>query len=303
MDRNSPYFKQVQLLVRMLPHIAEESCFALKGGTAINLFVHDLPRLSVDIDLAYLPIESREVSLKNIRAALGRIAEKIEKNLPGYRVQQPSQDSDSLRMLINHDGATIKIELSPVLRGSVYPPVEMTVTEPVEETFGFASMQVLDLADLYGGKICAALDRQHPRDLFDIKLLLENEGIDERMRKAFLVYLISHNRPMNELLNPNWQSIDALYANEFVSMTTQTVTAEELLAAGQQLIEQLLSQLTEDEKRFLLSFKSLAPDWAQLGLDGVEALPAVKWKLLNLEKMPKAKHQHVLEKLQHVLEA
>lgn len=303
MDRNSPYFKQVQLLVRMLPHIAEEYCFALKGGTAINLFVRDLPRLSVDIDLAYLPVESREESLENIRAALQRIADNIKTHLPNCTVQQPSQDSDSLRMLVAQDNASIKVELSPVLRGSVYPPVEMTVTESVEESFGFASMQVLDLADLYGGKICAALDRQHPRDLFDIKLLLENEGIDERMRKAFLVYLISHNRPMNELLNPNWQSIDALYANEFASMTTQPVDTEALLAAGQQLIGQLLSELTNDEKRFLLSFKSLEPDWALLGLDGVQDLPAVKWKLLNLEKMPKAKHRHAIEKLQHVLEA
>lgn len=303
MDRNSPYFKQVQLLVRMLPHIAEEHCFALKGGTAINLFVRDLPRLSVDIDLAYLPVEGRDESLDNIRAALKRIADKIKTHLPGCTAQQPSQDSDSLRMLVGQDGASIKIELSPVLRGSVYPPVEMTVTESVEDTFGFASMKVLDLADLYGGKICAALDRQHPRDLFDIKLLLENEGIDEKMRKAFLIYLISHNRPMNELLNPNWQGIDALYANEFASMTTQKVDTEELVAAGQRLIEQLLSQLTKDEKRFLFSFKSLEPDWVLLGLDGVKDLPAVKWKLLNLEKMPKVKHRQALEKLQYVLGA
>ena len=65
--------RQVALLVRTLPVVAEETCFALKGGTAINLFVRDLPRLSVDIDLTYLPVTSREASLADIGAALGRI--------------------------------------------------------------------------------------------------------------------------------------------------------------------------------------------------------------------------------------
>ena len=60
MDRTSVYYKQVQLLVQLLPLVAEEDCFALKGGTAINLFVCDLPRLSVDIDLVYLPMNNRD---------------------------------------------------------------------------------------------------------------------------------------------------------------------------------------------------------------------------------------------------
>ena len=65
---------QVALLVRILPYVGTEACFALKGGTAINLFVRDLPRLSVDIDLVYLPIEDRETSLIGIRSALSRMA-------------------------------------------------------------------------------------------------------------------------------------------------------------------------------------------------------------------------------------
>ncbi len=75
MDRNSPYFKQAELLVRVLHNIARETCFALKGGTAINLFVRNLPRLSVDIDLVYLPIEDRTTSLTGIDSALNRIAD------------------------------------------------------------------------------------------------------------------------------------------------------------------------------------------------------------------------------------
>lgn len=67
------YRKQVALLVRVLPAVAAERCFALKGGTAINLFVRDLPRLSVDIDMTYVPVQSRAESLSAIDAAMKRI--------------------------------------------------------------------------------------------------------------------------------------------------------------------------------------------------------------------------------------
>ena len=74
------YIKQVALLVKCLPIIATEECFAIKGGTAINLFFMNLPRLSVDIDLVYLPIESRDTTYQNINQALERISTKTSKN-------------------------------------------------------------------------------------------------------------------------------------------------------------------------------------------------------------------------------
>jgi len=60
------YRAQVDLLLQTIPFIAEENIFALHGGTAINLFVRDMPRLSVDIDLTYLPIDNRKKALSNI---------------------------------------------------------------------------------------------------------------------------------------------------------------------------------------------------------------------------------------------
>ena len=65
-DANNIYRKQVQLLVRVLPLVDTEKCFALKGGTAINLFYRALPRLSVDIDLLYIPMEERELELNQL---------------------------------------------------------------------------------------------------------------------------------------------------------------------------------------------------------------------------------------------
>jgi len=162
-------------------------------------------------------------------------------------------------------------------------------------------MQTLSFADLYGSKICAALDRQHPRDLFDVHLLLKNEGITEKIRKAFIVYLISHPRPIVELLNPNLQNIYDVYHQEFRGMIFEQISLNELIQTQKLLFQKIKDVLTKDEKEFLIAFKSLDPQWNLLGLEDVAKLPAVKWKLINLEKMSKTKHQKALEKLRYYL--
>ncbi len=301
MDRNSIYYRQVRLLVRLLPTVKTESCFALKGGTAINLFVRDLPRLSVDIDLVYLPLDDRDTALQNVRAALSRIAQKIKQAIPDSDVISAHEDTDALRIFVTQGDARIKIELSPVLRGSVFSPVIMDIKPSVEQEFGYAEMPVLALSDLYAGKLCAALDRQHPRDLFDVKLLLENEGISEELRKTFLVYLISHNRPIAELIAPVRKNIRHIFEGEFSNMSTLQVTLVQLEETREQFIKVLRAGLTEQEKAFLLSFKAYQPDWTLLGLDGIEQLPAVRWKLLNLQKMPQDKHAKALQALEDAL--
>lgn len=302
MDSNNPYYRQVQFLIQLLPLVGEEACFALKGGTAINLFVRDLPRLSVDIDLVYLPTHDRAQALEQIKTALTRIAQRIQSVFPSAHIAETFLDkSDALRLIIAHRGVQIKIELSPVLRGTVYEPEIRSVTSNVEAQFGYADMAVVSLADLYAGKLCAALDRQHPRDLYDVKLLLENEGITEEIRKAFLVYLISHPRPIAEILNPTLKEMQSVYEGEFVAMTQQPVALGALIEARKNMIELVNHTITESEKLFLISFKNKVPDWSLLGLNGVSELPAVRWKLMNLHKMPTDKHQQALQQLTAVL--
>lgn len=303
MNSDTIYSRQVQLLVQLLPLIDTEKCFALKGGTAINLFYRDLPRLSVDIDLLYIPMDEREVALPTIRAALSRISALIAERIRGAQVQNTHQQSDALRLIVQQGEVRIKIELSPVIRGTVFPEERREVSEEVERTFGYAEMQVASLPDVYAGKLCAALDRQHPRDLFDVKFLLENEGLTEDLRKTFLVFLISHQRPMTELLAPHRKDIRAVYETEFRYMAKIEVPVEQLEAAREQLIEQIHNGLTEEEKRFLLSFKARRPDWTLLGIDGqlVSSLPSVRWKLQNLERMQGEKHGQALKKLEQVL--
>jgi predicted nucleotidyltransferase component of viral defense system len=207
------FSEQVRLLVSLLPHIAKQECFALKGGTAINLFLRDMPRLSVDIDLTYLPVADRSSSLAAIDTALSKIATDIERVVPGCKVQALSLKgtSNRIKLLAMRGDTAVKVEVTPVLRGCLYPPQKLDVVGRVRDSFGYARVQVLAFEDLYAGKICAALDRQHPRDLFDVQILLAEEGISSALKDAFLVYLLGHNRPMVELIDPVLQNIEAAY--------------------------------------------------------------------------------------------
>lgn len=304
MDKRHQYYNQVTLLLQLIPYVAEHECFALKGGTAINLFVRNFPRLSVDIDLVFLPMIERQDALHEIRKSLSELGVSIRSGIPGARVVESFKEKqDALRLTVNKDGYQIKIELSPVLRGTVYEPVVIPVSESVEEEFGFAEMQVSHFADLYAGKICAALDRQHPRDLFDVKVLLDNEGLTDSLRKALLVYIISHNRPIAELLRPNFKDISGLYEGEFQSMAQEDVSLLELETTRERLVGLVHSSLTERERRFLMTFKRRSPDWALLGLEGIEHLPAVRWKIQNLSKMSKSDHTEAVRNLEHILQS
>ncbi len=296
------YQRQVGLLLRMLPFVAEETSFALKGGTAINLFVRDLPRLSVDIDLTYLPVSSRQQSLAAIDAAMTRLADQIRTGLPGaYITASRLHDTGTItKLFVDHDHIRVKVEITPVLRGCVYDPVPMSVSRNVEDNFGFAEMLVVSFADLYAGKIVAALDRQHPRDLFDVRDLLANEGISPELRAAFVVYLLSHNRPMAEVLAPTLKDISAEFTHSFEGMTSQPVSLDELLTARDRMIAHVVGDMPGDHREFLISFNRGAPDWDLLDLPNVRQLPAVKWRQLNLNKLSKKGREAEAEHLQRV---
>jgi predicted nucleotidyltransferase component of viral defense system len=298
------YTRQAKLLVRAIPEIAHEEAFALKGGTAINLFVRDLPRLSVDIDLVYLPIADRDESLAAIREAFSRIATSLRKRLSAKVAEQNS--GDGAKLIVRSANTQIKIEISPVLRGTVFKPELRSVSPSVEDRFGYAEMKVVALPDLYAGKIAAALDRQHPRDLFDILHLYANEGITDDIFSAFLIYLISHNRPPNELLAPHMLDLAPQYSGEFAGMTVEPVPFEALREARDRLLVEIQVRVRKAApSAFLRSFFALEPDWSLLKLPSdVARLPAAQWKLQNLERLraeQPQKFKEQLEKLGEVL--
>lgn len=295
------YRKQVALLVRTVPLVAAETCFALKGGTAINLFLRDMPRLSVDIDLTYVPVADRASSLKEIDAAMKRIADAITRGLPGARVSAPTGEKGITKLIVRAYDAQIKVEVTPVLRGCVYEPAVRSVSARVEEEFGFAEMPVVSFSDLYAGKIVAALDRQHPRDLFDVRDLLSHEGIDDTLRKAFIVYLLSHHRPMAEVLAPARLDISAEYKRGFEGMMDTPVTLDELLQAREALIGEIVGKMPDRHRRFLISVKRSEPEWALLDLPGAKDLPAVRWKLENFATLSADKRAQLLAGLTEAL--
>ncbi|WP_299528804.1 nucleotidyl transferase AbiEii/AbiGii toxin family protein [uncultured Lutibacter sp.] len=280
----SSYKHQVSLLLQVLPEVAKESCFALHGGTAINLFIREMPRLSVDIDLTYIPIEDRSTSLKNIIDALGTIKTNIERVVPKVKI---TLKQEILKLQVTTAKAQIKIEVNQINRGIFGEVIKLPLCEKAQEEFdAFCAISLVSLGQLYGGKICAALDRQHPRDFFDVKFLLQNEGFTDDIKKGFMLCLLSSNRPLNEMLQPNLIDQQEAMVNQFEGMSSENFTYKDFENSRVELIDTIHQNLTVKDKEFLLSFNNLAPDWS---IYDFERFPAVQWKLQNLKTL-KAKN-------------
>lgn len=302
--KDTIYYKQVELLLRCLPEVGRESCFALKGGTALNLFVRDFPRLSVDIDLAYLPREQWSQAIINVESALKRISGHIKKSVKGSQIHE-SKNADTKRiekLFVTLDSARIKIEPSPVIRGSVFDCQEMDLVTKASQMFEQeVSTTVLSFEDLYGGKLVAALDRQHPRDLFDTKLLLENEGLTEQIRSAFIVYLASHSRPIHEVVSPTLLDKKDEFEKEFIGMTTVSFSYKDFKDTRSELINKIGNDLTSDERQFLVSIQEGNPDWSKIKISDISELPAIKWKLQNVGQMKNNKREQAVNELKKKL--
>lgn len=303
MDNKSPYFKQVELLVRILPLVGEHPCFALKGGTAINLFHRNMPRLSVDIDLVYVPIGKRKQSLEEMTRNLKSIGNSIIARIPDAKIQysQLNRTEYVNRLIVEAGRAVVKVELSPVLRGTVYEPTVMRINRTAEDAFGFSEVPVVSFEDLFAGKMMAALDRQHPRDLFDIKGLFEHEGISTKLKEAFIVYLISHNRRIVEILDPSLLDIKQTYETDFVGMTTNPIELADLLEARSELIRIVNAMIDERDKKFLVDFKEGHPDWSYFSVPYIKNLPAVQWKMHNLDQVDTLERQRMVDRLREHL--
>lgn len=278
--RNQGYRNQVRLLLYILPEVAKEHCFALHGGTAINLFIRDMPRLSVDIDLTYLPIEERNSSLLHINQALERIKARVETKLPDSQVLHKSEAG---KLHVRSDGTEIKLEVNLINRGTIQTPTRMLLCDKAQETYDVAAVvPIVPLGQLYGGKICAALDRQHPRDLFDIRLLLDNEGLTDEIKQGFLLCLLSTDRPIHEVVSPHLLDQHQAMENQFSGMSEIPFSYGEFEQTRTTLISVIAQHLTEADKTFLLSVKECEPNW---DIYDFARFPAVQWKLHNLVKL------------------
>ncbi len=205
-------------------------------------------------------------------------------------------------MLVVKDSIQIKIEANPVIRGTAFESENRELVENAEKQFKVAfDVPVVSIPDLYGGKIVAALDRQHPRDIFDVKLLMENEGLTSDILKGFLVYLSSHNRPLHEVISPTQKNMTDAFKGEFEGMTKIDFSYANFENVRAELIADIQRKLNNDQRKYLLSLQLGEPNWSLLKLDGVDNLPAVKWKLENIQKMNSEKRDNELQALKKIL--
>jgi predicted nucleotidyltransferase component of viral defense system len=300
----APQYKdQVELLLRVLPTVAEQECFALHGGTAINLFMLELPRLSVDIDLTYLPLETRPDTLTGITAALQAIKAKLESIYSDIQITTKEQEGADVKLLCTYGRASIKIEVNTIKRGTLSAPLLMEVSDAVQTEFGmFAAMNIVPEAEVWGGKICAALDRQHPRDLFDMANFFASGKKLEDMHEGFLLAFLGHNRPFHEVLSPSRQDQQAAYDRQFSGMTDRPFSYEDFEKTRTRLFSNIFSVLTSQDKKFLIEFSSGTPNWT--GYESFQKFPSIQWKLLNLQKLKKQnlkKHIEQYDQLKSLL--
>ncbi|MFS6537190.1 nucleotidyl transferase AbiEii/AbiGii toxin family protein [Idiomarina loihiensis] len=296
---NDAYKRQVKLLLDVLPEVAKEECFAMHGGTAINLFLQNMPRLSVDIDLTYVEIAERPETLEAINAALLRTKGRIENLRGSIRIQHKP---NVCKLQISQHGVQIKVEVNMVGRGLLEPASKRPLCSSAQEEYNvFCAMPIVPLGQLYGGKLCAALDRQHPRDLFDTKLLLENIGFTDEIKRGFIFALISSNRPTHEMLEPNLLDQQTAFENQFEGMSDLAFSYANYEATRDMLIDTIKRNLNESDKQFLLSFNRLQPDWS---VYDYQRFPSVKWKLFNLAKFKEGNpetYQRQLHRLEELL--
>lgn len=297
------YNKTVKLLLEILPYALKDKRVALKGGTAINLFHRDFPRLSVDIDLCYLPLESRDQTYNNLHEILTNIKSELESKLKLKVVSNhPLDGKREAKLIASNESVEVKIEPNYTLRSSLFDPEIKSLSPLAQKEFGIeVDVLCLGLADTFGGKICAALDRQHPRDLFDVKNLLENEGITRDVMDSFIFYLLSHNRPIDELLNPNLKNIESEYKNEFLTMAKVDTPLDELLSTRVNLIKRIRENLSVNDKEFLISFVSNEPDWSKVRNEKIKDFPSVQWKMINQKRMREDKAEKYVQMVSKVI--
>ena len=292
---NDTYKKQVALLLKILPEVAVEKKFALHGGTAINLFEFEMPRLSVDIDLTFTIIGEREKDIQKIRLLLEKLKERIEKRIPSITFPDPIVALENLKINCVTKDATVKIEVNQINRGLMSPSRVMTLCKKAQEEFdSFCEISVVSSEQLWGGKLIAALDRQHPRDLFDINNMLSTIGFTEDIKKGFIFFLLCSKRPIHEVLDPQFTNQEDVFGSQFDGMTDETFTNDKYEGVKDQLIETIHKSLNKEDKDFLLAFAKGDPNW-----DGVDysLYLAVRWKLLNIDKLKKANPEKFHEQI------
>jgi predicted nucleotidyltransferase component of viral defense system len=282
------YADTVRLLLAVAPDVFRRRAFAMKGGTAINLFVREMPRLSVDIDVVFTDWNMpRTEALTAITIELASIRDRLTRI--GLSVDTIGSASTGDRSIVVSSGdSVVKVEVNTVFRGTVLPTQKRSLVAGAAEKFAAElELPVLAVDELYGSKLVAAMDRQHPRDFFDVLEMYKANSLSDQAIECFVTYLAGHNRPMHEVLFGRSKDISLEYRSTFVGMTSEHVPLEVLLETRDRLFRELPRRLSDRQRAFLIGLAGAEPDWSLLNCSHAAALPAVQWKLLNLQNLQK----------------
>lgn len=283
------YVDTVRLLIDAAPEVFHAPCFALKGGTALNLFVQEMPRLSVDLDVVYVAhATGRAAALNEIGTALGV----ARKRLAAMGILSDfigAKSGDEVKLLVRRNRSQVKVEVNHAFRGTILPVEPRRLVRTARDLFACdLSVPTLAVADLYGSKIVAAMDRQHPRDLYDVQGMYHSFGLSSEIVECFVCYLSGHNRPLHEVLFSRDRDIAPAFENEFSGMLMESLSIHDLEETRERLRRELPAALTTAQRRFLLSLACGEPDWTLMSCPHLSELPALKWKLQNLAKLQKS---------------
>lgn len=278
------YIDTVRLMLRVAPMVFDHPGFALKGGTAINLYIDQMRRLSVDLDVVYLDgTADRASALRGISQMLSAVSTRaLEQGLDVQRLRQPS---DPETVIVISDGfVRVKVEVNTVFRGSVYQPSLRDLCDTAARIFEVSvPLTLLDTSEVYAGKFLAALDRQHPRDLFDLWRFRQNSSIDNRLMDAFVLYLCGHSRPPHEILDGRDRDLSSDYERGFLGMLEEPVPSlQELQTTRAWARVVVLESLNAAQRTFLGDFfglREVDDEFVEVKLAG---LPALEWKRRNL---------------------
>ena len=301
---NPNYVDTVRLLLAIAPAVFASGRFAMKGGTALNLFVQEMPRLSVDIDLVFVDHRAdRPSALQTIAQDLAAVQSALAAK--GYRAHLPAgAEGDDVKLVVSDEATQVKVEVNIVFRGTVLPLESRPLVASAQELFTTdLAVPVLAKAELYGSKLVAAMDRQHPRDIFDVMHMLDHFGWQAGIVDCFVAYLAGHNRPVHEVLFPKAKALEPAFTNEFSGMTRNVIELDTLAHVQARLLEELPRQLSAAHREFLLTMVQGSPAWDRMPMKHLHELPALKWKLMNLAQLRKrsvarfaAQHQLLAER-------
>ena len=300
------YVDTVRLMLEVAPEVFASGRVAMKGGTALNFFVQDMPRLSVDIDVVFVPHQTpRDTALAEIANELSALQTRL--NRRGIKAElASSKTGDETKLFARRDRVEVKIEINHVFRGTLLPVETRSLTKTACDLFTTAlAVPTLAVAELYGSKLVAAMDRQHPRDLFDVHGMFQRFGLTPEIVECFVGYIAGHNRPVHEVLGSRDIDLARPFDNEFAGMEREPVSLRVLEEARIRLRRELAVALTADHKRFLIGLVAGQPPWEAMQCRHLAELPAIQWKLQNLARLKRThavKFQAQADELQRCFE-